>query len=104
MDYLADIKKYTDSVDEAVVAKMEKTYKLVLSKPDTAVVAFGDPAERATVRENFLKKKLGLTNPDSELDAAIEAVGVKMKGVTRRNRLTVYYLLADHFGKLDTFK
>lgn len=104
MDYLADVKKYSDTVDEAVVASMEKTYKLVLSKPDTAVVAMGDPTERATVRQNFLKKKLGLTQPDEELDAAITAVAAKMKGVTRRNRLTVYYLLADHFDKLDTFR
>lgn len=104
MDYLADVKKYADTVDEAVVASMEKTYKLVLSKPDTAVVAFGDPTEKATVRENFLKKKLGLTLTNDELDAAIEAVGAKMKGVTRKNRLTVYYLLADHFGKLDSLK
>lgn len=104
MDYLADVKKYSNNVDEAVVASMEKTYKLVLSKPDTAVVAFGDPAEKATVRQNFLKKKLGLTEPDEVLDAAIEEVGAKMKGVTRRSRLTVYYLLAEKFGKLDVLK
>lgn len=103
MDYLADIKKYAPTADADVVASMEKTYRLVLSKADTAVVAFGDPAEKATVRENFLKKKLGLTQPDAELDAAIDAVGAKMKGVTRRSRLTVYYLLAEHFGKLDVF-
>jgi len=104
MDYLADVKKYAKDVDEDVVASREKTYRLVLSKPDTAVVAFGDATEKATVRENFLKKKLGLTQPDAELDAAIEAVGVTLKGVTRKNRLTVYYLLADHFGKLGALK
>ena len=36
MDYVADIKKYTDSVDEDVVASMEKTYRLVLSQADSA--------------------------------------------------------------------
>ena len=61
MDYLADIKKYADKVDADVVASMEKTYRLVLSRQDTAVVAFSDEQERKTVRENFLKKKLGLT-------------------------------------------
>lgn len=104
MDYLADVKKYAPDADEAVVASMEKTYKLVLSKPDTAVVAMTDPTEKATVRENFLKKKLGLTAPDAELDQAIESVAARMKGVTRKNRLTVYYLLADQFDKLDTFR
>lgn len=104
MDYLADVQKYAAKVDEAAVAAMEKTYQLVLSKADTAVVAFSDPAEKARVRDNFLKKKLGLTQSDEALDAAIDAVGEKMKGVTRKNRLTVYYLLADHFGKLDALK
>ncbi len=104
MDYLADIKKYADKVDADVVASMEKTYRLVLSRQDTAVVAFSDEQERKTVRENFLKKKLGLTHPDDELDAAIEAIGAKMKGATRKSRLTFYYLLADRFNKLDVFK
>jgi hypothetical protein len=50
-----------------------------------------------------LKKKLGLTNPDVDLDKAIMAVGDKMKGDPTKNRVTVYYLLADHFGKLSAF-
>lgn len=104
MDHLADVKKYTDSVDAEVVASMEKTYRLVLSKPDTSTVAFSDPEEKVRVRENFLKKKLGLAESDEELDAAIEAVGAKMKGTHSRNRLTVYYLLAEHYGKLDALK
>lgn len=104
MDHLADVKKYAEAVDEEVVASLEKTYRLVLSRADTATVAFSDPEEKATVRENFLKKKLGLSQSDEELDAAIEAVGAKMKAARNKNRLTVYYLLADHFGKLGTFK
>ncbi len=32
------------------------------------------------------------------------AVGAKLKGVNRKSRLTAYYLLAEHFNKLDTFK
>lgn len=54
------------------------------------------------VREHFFKKKLGLNAPDAELDKAIMAVGDNMKGVCTKNRVTVYYLLADHFGKLST--
>ena len=34
----------------------------------------------------------------------IKAVGEKLKGVNRKNRVTVYYMLADHFGKLDLFR
>ena len=67
------------------------------------MVAFSDKEEVARVRTHFLKKKLGLTNPDAELDKAIMAIGEKMKGDRTKNRVTVYYLLADHFGKLSAF-
>lgn len=103
MDHVADISKYTDSVDAAAVAGMQKTYRLVLSRSDTALVAWSDPEELETVKRNFLVKKLGLTEADG-LDAGIEAVGAKLKGVNRKSRLTVYYLLAEHFGKLGQFK
>lgn len=103
MNHVEDIKKYTASVDEAVVASMEKTYRLVLSKPDSAVVAFGDEAEVATVKKNFITKKLGVTD-EAAADAAIASVGKRMAGVTRRDRLTVYYLIAEELGKLDALR
>ena len=81
MDHLADIKKYASTVDENVVANMERTYRLVLSRPDSARVSEGDTGELKVVRENFVKKIPG-----------------------RNSRLTVYYLLAEHYGKLDMFR
>jgi hypothetical protein len=103
MDYVEDLKKYTKTVDEDAVKAMANTYRLVLSQPDSAVVAFGDPGELERVKANFLVKKLGLPD-DESLDEGIAAVGAKRKGVSRKNRLVVYYLLAEHFGKLDAFK
>lgn len=103
-DWAADVKKYAPDADDAIVAKMVSTYRLVLSKADTASVAFSDRTELETVRENFLKKKLGLTQSDAELDAAIAEVGQTLQGVNRKSRVTVYYLLAEKFGKLDVFK
>lgn len=103
MSHVEDIKKYTKSVDEDVVASMEKTYRLVLSKADSAVVAYSDEAELETVKKNFINKKLGVTD-DAAADAAIAAVGKKMAGVTRKGRLTVYYLIAEELGKLDVLR
>lgn len=102
MDNLADIKKYAPNADADVVAAMEKTYRLVLSKADSAQVSFSDKAELETVRENFVKKKLGVTDSDESIDEQIKAIGQKIAG--RRNRLTVYYLLAEKYGKLDLFR
>lgn len=101
MSALDDIKKYASNADEAVVAKMEKNYALVLQNADARLVSFSDAAELKTVRENFVKGKLGVTDSDAEIDAEIAKVGEKIPG--RRQRLTVYYLLADHYGKLGVF-
>jgi hypothetical protein len=76
---------------------------LVLSQADSAVVASGAPTELETLKKNFLIKKLGLSDADG-LDDAIAVVGEKMKGVSRKNRLTVYYLLAQQLGKLDALR
>jgi len=73
------------------------------SHKDSSLVSFSDNAEVERVRTRFLKGKLGLTNPDAELDQAIKAVGETMKSDRTRNRVTVYYLLADRFGKLSQF-
>ena len=67
------------------------------------MVSFTDKEEVVRVRNNFLKKKLGLTASDGELDKAIMLAADKMKGDRTKNRVTVYYLLADHFGKLSMF-
>lgn len=101
-DHLADVKKYAKApVNEKAVEGLAKTYRLVLSKPDSRYVAASDKAELETVRKNFLEKKLGLSGAD--LDASIKAVAEKMKGDRTKSRLTFYYLLAEHYGKLDQF-
>lgn len=102
-DHAAEIKKYAPHADQAVVDGILKTYALVLSKSDSAVVALSDSSERATVKTNFLGKKLGLSD-DAAMEKALDAVAEKMKGNNHKSRAAVYYLLAEHFGKLDIFK
>jgi hypothetical protein len=103
-DWAADIKKYAPHADDAVVAKLVSTYRLVLSNRDSASVAASDPKELDTVREKFLKGKLGLTLDDAALDAGIKEVVTVLKDDRSKSRATVYYLLAEKFGKLDVFK
>lgn len=101
MDHVADINKYTSRANEDVVATMQRTYALALQKQDARTVSFSDPAELERVRTNFVKKKLGVTDSDDAIDAAIKQVGAAISG--QKNRLTVYYLLAEHYGKLSVF-
>jgi hypothetical protein len=102
MDHMADLKKFAKKpINEAAATVMMKSYALVMSKPDTRYVACSDPTELERVRENFLKKKLGLKAAD--LDASIKAICEHMKADKTKSRLTFYYLLAEHYGKLDMF-
>ena len=102
-DWLADVRKYVADADEAVVSAIVKYLGIALRNRDSSLVSFTDRKETDRVRENFLKKKLGLTHDDAALDAAIAGVGEQMKGDRTKNRVTVYYLLAQHFGLLTLF-
>jgi hypothetical protein len=102
MDHLADIKKFAKKpVNEAAAAGIIKAYRLVMSKPDTRYVACSDPKELETVKVNFCEKKLGVKGADAE--AAIKAICEHMKSDKTKARTTFYYLLAEHYGKLDMF-
>jgi outer membrane protein OmpA-like peptidoglycan-associated protein len=102
-DWYADVRKYVPNADSNVVAGIVRYCGIALQNRDSSLVSFTDPAEVGRVRENYLKKKLGLTNSDAELNQAIAAVGERMKADRTRNRVTVYYLLAEHFRKLSVF-
>ncbi|MFZ4690663.1 MAG: DUF2853 family protein [Polymorphobacter sp.] len=102
-DWATDVYKYVPDADSGVIAGIVRYCGIALRNRDSSLVSFTDSTETDRVRENFLKKKLALTDPDSDLDAAIAAVGVRMKGDPTRNRVTVYYLLAEAYGKLGLF-
>ena len=102
-DWLADVRKYVADADEAVVSAIVKYLGIALRNRDSSLVSFTDKKETDRVRENFLKKKLGLTDDDATLDAAIANVGEQMKGDRTRNRVTVYYLPAQHSRLLTLF-
>jgi outer membrane protein OmpA-like peptidoglycan-associated protein len=102
-DWSANVLKYVPDADAGVIKAIVRYCGIALQKRDSSLVSFSDPKETARVRDNFLKKKLGLTHSDEKLDEAIAAVGVRMKGENFKNRVTVYYLLADHFGMLTLF-
>jgi hypothetical protein len=102
-DWAADVKKYAPEADDKAIAGIVRYCGIALRNRDSSLVSFGDDEEVARVRNNFLKKKLALTLPDAELDEAIAKIGTKLKSTKAKNRVTVYYLLADHFGKLSMF-
>jgi hypothetical protein len=102
-NWAADVKKYAANVDEIAVAGIVRFCGIALQQKDSSLVAFSDKKEVERVRDHFLKRKLGLTNADLDLDKAIMEVGETMKPGHSKNRVTAYYLLADRFGKLSAF-
>ncbi len=99
-DWGADVRKYVPVVDEKAVAGIVRFCGIALQKKDSSLLAFSDKKEVERVRDHFLKRKLGLAVTDAELDKAIMEVGNKMKPAHDKHRVTAYYLLAEHFGKL----
>ncbi len=73
-------------------------------KKDAEIVSCSDSTELDTVKKNFLQKKLGLTQDDATLDAAIkkacEAMG---SSNSRKYRVLFYALLAKEFGKESVY-
>ncbi len=71
---------------------------------DASTVSGSDPKELATVKHNFLIKKLGLKD-SPELDKAINSViETYGKSVKSKYRAVVYYLLAKHFNKEEVYQ
>lgn len=70
---------------------------------DASTVSGSDEKELATVKNNFLIKKLGLAD-SADLDKGIDAV-IEQYGRSNKNkyRAVVYYLLTKHFKKESAY-
>lgn len=98
--YAADLKdKIGMNPDMDLLTKVTIGCGPSIYNADAATVSGTDPKEVATVKNNFLIKKLGLKD-SAELDKAIETV-MEQYGKSNRNkyRVVVYYLLTKHFKK-----
>lgn len=98
--YAADLKdKVGITPDMDLLTKVTIGCGPSIYNADASTVASSDPNEVATVRNNFLIKKLGLTDND-KLDEGLNTV-FEQYGISNRNkyRAVVYYLLTKHFKK-----
>lgn len=98
-DYLADVQKYDATADASAVDKIVKHLGIALRNRDSALVSCSDPSELERVREKWCKKKFGESD-DARCDSIIERVCETMAGDSSKSRVTFYYLVAKHLGKL----
>lgn len=85
--------------DVGLLRKVTKGCGPSIYNRDAETVAASQPSEVETVKQNFVMKKLGITDGDAA-DAGIKKV-MDMYGEKSRNkyRAVVYYLLTKEFGK-----
>ncbi|WP_111307531.1 DUF2853 family protein [Confluentibacter sediminis] len=102
--YAADLKeKFGVTADMDLLTKVTIGCGPSIYNADSSTVSGSNDAELATVKNNFLIKKLGLKD-SPDLDKGIEAVMEKY-GKSNRNkyRVVVYYLLVKHFKKESAY-
>ena len=102
--YAADLKdKCGVNPDMDLLTKVTVGCGPSIYNADAATVSGSDESELATVKNNFLIKKLGLKD-GAGLDKGIDAV-METYGRSNRNkyRAVVYYLLTKHFGKESAY-
>ena len=98
-DYLADVKKYDATASAEVVDKIVKHLGIALRNADAQLVSCTDPQELDRIKKGFISKKLGETDA-AKADSILEKVCQAMSADRTKARVTFYYLVAKHYGKL----
>ena len=99
--YAGNIQKYSRGYNKAAAERIVGHLGIALRNKDTAVVACGNERELGRIRDKWCRARLGLAHKQEELDAGIAAICDRMKAQgSQKCRVTFYYLLAEHFGKL----
>lgn len=102
--YAADLKeKCGVTADMDLLTKVTIGCAPSIYNADSSTVSGSDDAELATVKNNFLIKKLGLKD-SADLDKGLNTV-MEQYGKSNRNkyRAVVYYLLTKHFKKESVY-
>lgn len=102
--YAADLKeKCGVNPDMDLLTKVTVGLGPSIYNADSSTVSGSDESELATVKNNYLIKKLGLKD-NADLDKAIASV-MDTYGQSNRNkyRAVVYYLLCKHFNKASVY-
>ncbi|MBN2823701.1 MAG: DUF2853 family protein [Campylobacterales bacterium] len=102
--YSEFIAKNNLNVDSALLEKVTIGLGPSIYNKNSELVSCGKASELETVRENFLKAKLGLTSSDEELDSAIADVCAAIgSSVKNKYRAVFYAMLVEKLGKQEVY-
>ena len=102
--YAKDLKeKCGENVDMKLLTAVTIGCGPAIYKSDASKVSGSDKTELATLKKNFLVKKLGLAD-GPKLDEGIASVMDQYgKSNPNKQRAVVYYLLTKHFKKTSYY-
>lgn len=105
VQYAADIKtKFGETPNMDLLEKVTVGLGPSIYRSDASKVSGSDDKELETVKQNFLMKKLGMSD-SPKLMQGIKSI-LDQYGSSNRNkhRAVVYYMLARHFKKEAAYK
>lgn len=97
VNYLEDVKRYDPGAPERTVEAIVKHLGASLKNKDAALVACSDSKEKDHIAKSWVEGKLGLSGDTERL---VDDVCKQMENDAHKQRVTFYYLLAMHTGKL----
>ncbi|MBD3793834.1 MAG: DUF2853 family protein [Campylobacterales bacterium] len=104
VEMIAEAKRLNLDISDDLITKVVIGLGPSVYNKDSESVACSQAKELETVRENFLKKKLGLTLDDAELTAAIKEVCEQLGSSNKsKKRVHIYALLAMKFDKTAVY-
>jgi len=101
---IAEAKKLDLNISDDLITKVVIGLGPSVYNKNSELIACGKAEELVTVKERFLKSKLGLENSDEELDSAIQEVCEKLgKSNRSKKRVHFYALLTIKFNKESVY-
>jgi hypothetical protein len=102
--YAADIKdKFGESADMDLLTKVTIGLGPSIYNLDASKVSGGDEKELETVKNNYLIKKLGLSDGPQLMEAIKTVVDKYGSSNKNKHRAVVYYMLCKHFNKASIY-
>jgi len=102
--YAADLKeKLGHDADMDLLTKVTIGCGPSIYNQDSSTVSASSESELETVKQNFLIKKLGLSDGPQLMEGINKVLEDYGKSNRNKYRAVVYYLLTKHFGKEEVY-
>ena len=102
--YAEDIKtKFGETPNMDLLTKVTVGLGPAIYNLDASKVSGSDEKELETVKNNFLIKKLGLSDSQDLMGAINSVIDKYGQSEKNKHRAVIYYMLAKHFGKESVY-